>query len=119
MRDQVAEFKALRLHGMLSTCAEARETDGGANKSMRQTRSVIERRLDAEHTDHALRSRAHQMANACFPAHRDLAGFEFEGARVDRLLIEALASLEFTEAAHNVVFIGGPDIGHIWLRRWV
>ena len=111
MRDLVAEFKALRLHGMASTWAEALETDGGANESVREARSYIERLLEAEHTDRALRSTAHQMAKARFPAHRDLAGFDFDGARVDRLLIEALASLEFTEAAHNVVFIGGPGTG--------
>ena len=51
------------------------------------------------------------MAKARFPAHRDLAGFDFEGSRPDRSLIEALATLEFTAAAHNVVFIGGPGTG--------
>ena len=48
------------------------------------------------------------MAKARFPAHRDLAGFDFEGSRPDQSLIEALATLEFTAAAHNVVFISGP-----------
>ena len=43
--------------------------------------------------------------------YRDLAGFDFEGSRPDRPLIEALATLEFTEAAHSVVFIGGPRTG--------
>ena len=51
------------------------------------------------------------MAKARFPAHRDLAGFDIEGSRPDQLLIEALATLEFTEAAHNVVFMGGPGTG--------
>ena len=51
------------------------------------------------------------MAKARFPAHPDRAGFDFEGSRPDRLLIEALTTLEFTEAAHNVVFIGGPGTG--------
>ena len=51
------------------------------------------------------------MAKARFPSHRDLAGFDFEGSRPDQSLIEALATLEFTAAAHNVVFIGGPGTG--------
>ena len=51
------------------------------------------------------------MAKARFPAHRDLAGFDFEGSRPDQSLIEALATLEFTAAAHNVVFTSGPGTG--------
>lgn len=43
--------------------------------------------------------------------HRDLAGFDFEAAQTDQSLIEKLADLSFTEAAHNVVFIGGPGTG--------
>ena len=43
--------------------------------------------------------------------YRDLAGFDFEGSRPDQSLIEALATLEFTAAAHNVVFISGPGTG--------
>ena len=31
--------------------------------------------------------------------------------QVDRKLVEQLAELSFTEAAHNVVFIGGPGTG--------
>jgi DNA replication protein DnaC len=40
-----------------------------------------------------------------------LAGFEFEDAKVDRKLIEQLATGECTETAHNVVLIGGPGTG--------
>ena len=43
--------------------------------------------------------------------HRDLAGFDFEQAKVDRGLITELADLTFTAAAHNVVFIGGTGTG--------
>ena len=43
--------------------------------------------------------------------HRDLAGFDFAQAKVDEKLIRQLADLSFTEAAHNVVFIGGTGTG--------
>ena len=108
MRDIPAELRALRLHGMATTWTELQETEGNRGSGVQ---SVLERLLEAEYTDRAVRSTAHQMAKARFPAHRGLAGFDFEGSRPDRLLIEALATLEFTEAAHNVVFIGGPGTG--------
>jgi DNA replication protein DnaC len=40
-----------------------------------------------------------------------LAGFDFSQAKVDERLIRELADLSFTEAAHNVVFIGGTGTG--------
>jgi len=43
--------------------------------------------------------------------HRDLAGFDFEASKVDRKLIHSLAEMTFTDAAHNVVLIGGPGTG--------
>jgi DNA replication protein DnaC len=58
-----------------------------------------------------MRSVSYQMHAARFPVHRDLAGFDFEQSKVDRGLIGELADLSFTEAAHNVVFIGGTGTG--------
>ncbi len=43
--------------------------------------------------------------------HRDLAGFDFDASVVDQKLVHQLATLEFTEAAHNVVLVGGPGTG--------
>ena len=43
--------------------------------------------------------------------HRVLAGFDFDVSPVDRKLIHQLASLTFTEAAHNAVLVGGPGTG--------
>jgi DNA replication protein DnaC len=51
------------------------------------------------------------MTSARFPVHRDLAGFDFDASVVDQKLIQQLATLEFTEAAHNVVLVGGPGTG--------
>ena len=67
--------------------------------------------LEAEHTDRAMRSMRYQIQAAKFPVHRDLAGFDFDHAKVDRSLIMELADLSFTDAAHNVVLIGGTGTG--------
>jgi DNA replication protein DnaC len=58
-----------------------------------------------------MRSISYQMHTAKFPVHRDLAGFDFDHSKADRGLITDLADLSFTEAAHNVVFIGGTGTG--------
>jgi DNA replication protein DnaC len=51
------------------------------------------------------------MTAARFPAHRDLPGFDFTQAKVDEALIGRLHGGDFIDAAHNVVFIGGPGTG--------
>jgi len=48
---------------------------------------------------------------ARFPMHRDLAGFDFEPAKVDRRQILGFASTAFTEQAENLVLIGGTGTG--------
>ena len=102
----VADFKALRLHGMASTWTELIEQNNG---ELEGSRWLVEQMLRAETTERATRSVSHQMSSAKFPVHRDLAGFEFEVSPVDRKLVMQLAETTFTEAAHNVVLVGGPD----------
>ena len=111
-RDIGIELKELRLHGMngawneLST-QEGKTTDLGLQTS----RWLIEHLLQAEHAHRASASVRHQMKAAKFPLHRDLAGFDFEGAQVDHKLVKQLATLEFTDSAQNAVLIGGPGTG--------
>ncbi|EWS57420.1 transposase/IS protein [Methylibium sp. T29-B] len=109
MRDVTAELKALRLHGMAGAWTDLVAQGGGSGVD--SSRWLIEHLLQAEGTDRAMRSVSYQMSAARFPAHRDLAGFDFEASKVDRALIDQLADLSFTEAAHNAVFIGGPGTG--------
>ena len=104
----VVQLKALRLHGMASTWADLIEQNNGELES---SRWLVEQMLRTEATDRATRSVSHQMASAKFPVHRDLAGFEFEVSPVDRKLVMQLAETTFTEAAHNVVLVGGPGTG--------
>ena len=107
-RDIIGEFKALRLHGMAATWADLCEQNSG---EVQGTRWLIEPLLRAELTDRATRSVEHQMSAAKFPVHRDLAGFDFAVSPVDRKLVTQLAETTFTEAAHNVVLVGGPGSG--------
>ena len=108
MADVIAELKALRLHGMAATWAELGEQ---GNAEVERSRWLLEHMLQAEASDRATRSVQHQMNSARFPVHRDLAGFDFDASVVDQKLVHQLATLEFTEAAHNVVLVGGPGTG--------
>lgn len=109
MRDVGAELKSLRLYGMASAWSDLVAQGGQA--TLESSRWLVEHLLEAESADRALRSIAYQMRAARFPLHRDLAGFDFEASPVDRRLIAELSDLAFTEAAHNVVLIGGPGTG--------
>ena len=109
MRDVAAELKTLRLYGMVGAWEEI--IAQGDSAGLQSSRWLIEHLLDTEHADRAIRSVSYQLHTAKFPVHRDLAGFEFEQSKVDRGLIMELSDLSFTEAAHNVVFIGGTGTG--------
>jgi DNA replication protein DnaC len=104
----IAGLKSLKLHGMAANypdvAAQARHTDFTPDSFMHQL-------ILSESADRSVRSTAYQMGAARFPAHRDLAGFEFEQAQVDETLVRTLHSGKFTEANHNAVFIGGPGTG--------
>ena len=108
MRDVLAELKALRLYGMADAWAELVST---SELGCQSSGWLLEHLLEAEHTDRHLRSIRYQLQAARFPVHRDLAGFDFEQSKVERALIQELATLDFTAQAHNVVFIGGTGTG--------
>ena len=109
MRELVTELKGLRLHGMAAAWGDLVEQ--GGSEAVASSRWLLEHLLDAEGTDRAMRSVRYQMTTARFPVHRDLAGFDFEISPVDRKLALQLADMAFTEAAHNVVLLGGPGTG--------
>ncbi|HEX8962723.1 MAG TPA: IS21-like element helper ATPase IstB [Rhodocyclaceae bacterium] len=109
MRDVLAELKGLRLYGMANAWDEI--AAGGDSEALQSSRWLVEHLLQAEQSDRHLRSIHYQMHTAKFPVHRDLAGFDFEQSKVDRGLIDELATLAFTEQAHNVVLIGGTGTG--------
>jgi DNA replication protein DnaC len=109
MREIAAELKSLRLYGMAGAWDEL--ATGVDSAGLQSSRWLVEHLLQAEHADRHVRSINYQTHAAKFPMHRDLAGFDFEQSRVERALVDELATLAFTEAAHNVVFIGGTGTG--------
>jgi len=116
MRDVAAELKELRLHGMAGAWSDLTSQEGmppgmSSDLGVRTSRWLIEHLLQAEHTQRAMASVRHQMKAAKFPLHRDLAGFDFEAAKVDQRLVKQLATLSFSDTAQNVVLIGGPGTG--------
>ena len=111
-RDIITELKELRLHGMATAWDELSATEGqSADVGVQTSRWLVEHLLQAEYTQRALASVRHQMKAARFPLHRDLAGFDFEGTKVDKKLVNQLSTLDFTDTAQNVVLIGGPGTG--------
>jgi DNA replication protein DnaC len=104
----VDRLKSLRLYGMVAAWTDL---IAQGESSIASSKWLIDHLMDAEVTDPAMRSVRHQLAAAKLPIHRDLAGFDFSAAKVDQTLITRLASLEFTDAADNVVLVGGPGTG--------
>lgn len=105
-----AELKDLKLHGMAATYTEIRQSTCSSG-SLEILDGYLKQMIQAEHADRYMRSISYQMQTARFPHHRDLAGFDFSQSKVDTRLIDELASGKFTEAAHNVVLIGGTGTG--------
>jgi DNA replication protein DnaC len=108
MRDLIVELKHLRLHGMAAGWAEMLEQ---GNVEVASSQWLLERLLQAESADRAVRLVSHQMNAAKFPVHRDLAGFDFDGSPVGRQLVMRLAGMTFTKGAHDLVLVGGPGSG--------
>jgi DNA replication protein DnaC len=108
MFDIITELKSLKLHGMAAAFTDL-EAQGTA--AIDASQWLIQHLLEAESTDRAMRSIRYQLNAARFPIHRNLADFDFSQSKVDRALIGQLADLAFTEAAHNVVLIGGTGTG--------
>ena len=108
MNDIVSAFKTLKLYGMAQCWAEL---TAEAIVNLKDCEVVVRQLLAAETTDRAVRSVQYQMKAAKFPIHRDLAGFDFSEAQVDRGLIEQLSDLRFTDTAQNVVLVGGTGTG--------
>ena len=104
----VSRLKALKLHGM---AANWPELVARCRHAALEPEQLVEQLLDAEGAERTVRSIAYQMTAARFPAHRDLAGFDFTASAVDEALVRKLHTTQFTEAAHNVVLIGGPGTG--------
>lgn len=108
MFDIITELKSLKLYGMAIAYTDL---TAQSTASVSTSDWLIQHLLEAESMDRAMRSIRYQLHVAKFPIHRHLADFDFSQSKVDQKLIEQLSTLTFTEAAHNVVLIGGTGTG--------
>lgn len=112
MPDIISQLKALKLHGMADSYVELKNQGAsGATASLESSEWLLRHLVEAESTDRAIRSISYQMHTARFPVHRNLAGFDFSQSKVDEPLISRLATMQFTDAAQNVVLVGGTGTG--------
>lgn len=110
MTDIISQLKALKLHGMADSYAEL-QSQSASGTAVESAEWLLRHLLEAESTDRAIRSIRYQVHAAKFPVHRDLAGFDFSQSKVDERLIDQLAGMTFTDAAQNVVLVGGTGTG--------
>lgn len=112
MSDIITQLKALKLHGM-AECYTELQSQGvsGATASLDSSVWLLRLLLEAESTDRGIRSIRYQINAAKFPVHRNLLGFDFSQSKVDESLISRLATMEFTDAAQNLVLVGGTGTG--------
>lgn len=103
----IRHLKSLKLHGMAQSWPELTAHNRIADFDPEQLMMQL---IKSETAEREVRSVAYQMKAARFPAHRDFNGFTFSEAQVDESLMTELRTLSFLDAAHNLVFIGGP--GH-------
>jgi len=114
--DIIGQLKALKLYGMAECYAEIQANNlsphlSGTAESLDATTCLLQQLLKAEAADRSIRTIRYQMSSAKFPIHRDLLGFHFEQSKVDPSLIHQLATLTFTDAAQNLVLVGGTGTG--------
>ena len=101
-------MKSLKLTGMAQAVADLSQQGSPAYQA---ALPILGNLLKAEVAEREVRSVGYQLKVAKFPAHRDLAGFDFSQSRVDEGLIRQLHTGAFIDSAHNVVLVGGPGTG--------
>jgi DNA replication protein DnaC len=98
----------MKLHGMAGAVAELAEQGAPA---FRQSNDLLEKLIKAEVAEREVRSINYQMHIARFPAHKDLAGFDFAESTVSEGQVRALHRCEFLDDTENIVLVGGPGTG--------
>ena len=104
----VTTLKGMKLHGMADAVAELDEQGAPAYKD---SKALLEKLIKAEVAEREVRSINYQMKIAKFPAHKDLAGFNFAESTASEGQVKALHRCEFLDDTENIVFVGGPGTG--------
>jgi len=106
MNTLVEQFSNLRLHGM----AQAAQNMLGARKAP-DLSTALRQLAEAEICERRVRSITYQMRMARFPHPKDFATFDHGVSACDRAQLEALCDGQFTQAAQNIIFVGGTGTG--------
>jgi DNA replication protein DnaC len=99
-------FSNLRLHGMSQSAQDLL----GAKTPPNLT-NALRLLIEAEVVERRIRSIQHQMRTAKFPHHKDFATFDYSISSVKPDVIEQFCTGQFTEDAHNLIFVGGTGTG--------
>ncbi len=112
MSDIVTQLKTLKLRGMVDCYTELKQQNTpDIIASLDASDKILHQLLNAESTERKIRSIRYQTHAARFPVQRTLQGFDFNQSKVDQQLINQLATMQFTEAAQNLVLVGGTGTG--------
>jgi DNA replication protein DnaC len=104
----VVMLRGLKMYGMAQAVSDLVEQAAPAFEAAVPTLSQL---LKAEMAEREVRSIAYQTKSARFPAHKDLASFDFAASEVNEATIRQLHRGEFTDRSDNIVLIGGPGTG--------
>ncbi len=107
MSDIITQLKALKLQGMADCYVELQSQ--GATASLDSSVWLLHHLLEAETHDRGLRTLRYQMNAARFTG--TCWASTSGNPKVDKQLISQLATLEFTDAAQNLMLVGGTGTG--------
>ena len=108
----VIMLRGLRIYGIAPAVGELTQQGAPAFEAVVP---ILAELLTAESAERGVWSVAYRIKFACFPAYKDLAGFDFNTREANEALVRQLHRCEFIGGAHNVVLIGGPGTGKTYL----
>jgi len=107
MQNLVEDLRELRLYGMAETLPEIlAKPRAGTTLDI-----LLAQLIQAEQSDRQVRSLRYQMNVAKFPHPRDLPGFNFAESPLQPEQLHNLSTGDFTDAARNLILIGGTGTG--------
>lgn len=106
MINLVEQFQVLKLHGMAQACQSifSQRTEPELIKQLQQL-------IEAETIERNVRRIRYLMSAARFPHHKDFATFDYSASAIEKTQIDPLCSGQFTQEAHNLIFVGGTGTG--------
>jgi DNA replication protein DnaC len=104
----VIMLRSLKMYGMAQAVTDLTEQGAPAFDA---AVPILSQLLKAEMAEREVRSIAHHMKAARFPACKDLSRFDFAASEINEATLRQLHKCEFIDGAQNIVLIGGPGTG--------